>query len=86
MPDSCVCPGPEFAPDPATTHRNAFQSFTNVTAMQLILDADPAEQDEEEETDGSRRKLFVAKGKPADSPLCNSCFEKSFCKKNAPWC
>lgn len=75
--------------NPAGTFMGLFESFSNATEMQGILDADPTAVDDEEE-DGRRRfnlrRKLLARGTPADTTLCAKCFEPKFCKKNAPWC
>lgn len=73
-----------FLVNPAGTFQGLFESFSNATEMQAILDADPAAQNQSESSDGGRKLL--AAGKPADTTLCAKCFEKKFCEKNAPWC
>ena len=80
--------GPGFVADPASTFKGLFESFSNATEMQAILDADPQEifEDETGEAGGGGRRRLTVKGEPADSCLCSRCFEKKFCFKNAPWC
>eukprot|EP00210_Caulerpa_lentillifera_P000619 g599.t1 len=79
--------GDRYLTNPAGTFMGLFESFSNATEMQRILDADPTEVDEEEERRRfSLRRKMLARGTPADTTLCARCFEKKFCGKNAPWC